>query len=94
MKGFGEGPPVARILTAPLTGQAVTWRLRAGLLGGGNLVPAVVVEEEVDVGVQLGCPGVREGPGQGSFQLQSFPETPALPTSTAFFPRDRRAGHH
>ena len=81
MKGFGEGPRVARIL-------AVTWRLCAGLLGGGNLVPVVAVEEEVDVGVQLGCPGEREGPGQGSFQLQSFPETPALPTSTASSHRD------
>lgn len=59
------------------------------MLGGANPVPVVVVEEEVDVGVWWGCPGEREGLDRGSFQLQSMPTTPALPTSASSRPRDR-----
>lgn len=47
-----------------------------GSLGGGNLAP-VVVEEKMDVGVQLGCPGEWEDPYLGSLQLQSIRMTPS-----------------
>uniref|UniRef100_A0A673VBW7 Annexin n=1 Tax=Suricata suricatta TaxID=37032 RepID=A0A673VBW7_SURSU len=82
MKGFGEKFPVARILMLPPPPPPSRLaRPHARLLGRGNLL-LVVRGGEVDVGVQLGCPGDLEHPGQGGPRPQPCPHLPRLPPGT------------